>query len=218
MTLLSVVDVHVVDSLWPTVGFAGVVGIVGSLVGAYVGGRLARKASREAQDAAAKVAADTQARDRFVDSARPLLEALLTHGQLLSDVLEPGDRQTLTAEFASFGSPNWTRIKDTQARESHTRLFALLATTVPLVPNPELRNRLRTAGELAHSAWLMTGSDPRLFRRASSEVAGYFRWLRWNLVVALDSQPLPRELAAPVLDRPLSETPWLSPDDIPNYT
>ena len=93
----------------------------------------------------------------------------------------------------------------------------MLATTLPLVPDRALRERLRGAGQLAYDAWLLDG-DASVFRRAGNEVASYFRWLRWNLVLALDGEQLPDELPMPVLGRPIDEPAWLSPSEVPSYT
>lgn len=226
---LDVVDVHVIDSLWPTLGIPAAVGFVASVVGAVVGGRFVSRAAQKSQSSAALLAAKEQAhqrelaveaqkQERFTNSSARLLEVLVTHGQLVSDALEPRELWNNAGVAIPFGSPDWWKIMRTQLAASHTAMFASLATTLPFVPDQVLRARLRGAAELAYEAWaLLPKSEPE-FRRASNETAAYFRWLRWNLVRALDGEPLPDDLPKPDLGRPMSAPRWLSPEGIPNYT
>jgi hypothetical protein len=54
--------------------------------------------------------------------------------------------------------------------------------------------------------------------RAMIEVQAYFRWLRWNLVCALEGNPLPPEVNMPNIKRAEGRPMWSAPSEVPRWT
>jgi hypothetical protein len=104
-----------------------------------------------------------------------------------------------------------------------------LICSLPYILDPELRERIRSAGTMANACFNLRAVGPggtdAEFSRAIIEVQRYFKWLRWNLTEALAGAPLPTQVVMPDVRRPIDAhedgvriLTWELPPGVPEYT
>jgi len=233
--MLSVVNVHLVDSSWLTsIGNAAI-----GLVGALIGGSVVWKTSRDQQRAATCQALDSQkqewerarialkdetlraesqrSKELLSRAAGILLNALWTKERELCDALSLGKRAVQDGLKVTTGDYALDALYKIELD-----IYCDLISALPFVVDVELRERLRTAGVIARDCMSIRavgqGGTVEEFDRAIIEVQRYFKWLRWNLALALQGDPLPDPAILPDVRRPLSEPGWQTPAGVPAYT
>jgi hypothetical protein len=231
---VNVLNVHIVDSPWPSLLANAAFGLVGVIIGAVAvwwtartsqaaAARDALAAQREEWDrqrAQQEVAWNQQTeqhqRELLAKAADQLLDALWVKERELCEALH-------VARLASGAGLNVT--PDDEALKLLGNLdlaiYSDLIRALPFVLDTQLRERLRSAGFVVNGCFNLraagTGGSSDQFERAMIDVQRYFKWLRWNLSQGLQGLELPPPVAVLDVRRPPTET-WQLPANVPDYT
>jgi hypothetical protein len=232
---VNVLDVHIVDSPWPSLLANALSGLLGAAIGAFAvwktakdsqiaAARNALGAQREewerqhaAQEVARRQQAEQHKRELLAKAADRLLDALWVKERELCDALQVARS---ASEAGSKVTPDDEALK--LLGNLDLAIYSDLIRALPFVLDAELRERLRSGGHVVNGCYNLrgagTGGSPEQFIRAIIEVQRYFKWLRWNLNRGLQGLELPP--AVDVLDvrRPQTEMAWQLPADVPDYT
>lgn len=231
---MNVLNVHIVDSPWPSLLTNAAFGLVGAIIGAVAVWWTARTSQaaaahdaleaqreewgrqRDQQEAAWTQQAKQHQRELLAKAADQLLDALWVKERELCDALH-------VARLASGAGLNVT--PDDEALKLLGNLdlaiYSDLIRALPFVLDVQLRERLRSAGSVVNGCYNLrgggTGGSSDQFERAMIDVQRYFKWLRWNLNRGLQGLELPPAVDALDVRRPRDET-WQLPADVPDYT
>lgn len=161
-------------------------------------------------------------RQLLVQAAERLLDALWSKERELCDALNLCREEISAGRDVSLTDPATSALGKIDLAINRDLIGSL-----PFVRDDVLRERLRTAGQMVNDCYnLRAGSSPDTVKggtieslgRAMIEVQAYFRWLRWNLVCALEGQPLPPEVDMPNIKRAEGGAMWSAPSEVPRWT
>ena len=227
----SVVNVRLVGPTWPGYLISAAIGLLGAAIGAMAVLKVARESQETAMDAQreewarlrqagledAERAASQHRRELLAKAADQLLDALWVKERELCDALHLA---RVAAREGLAVAPGDEALGALGAIE--LAIYKDLITALPFVTDPELRERLRSVGTVTNGCMNLRavneGGTWDEFSRAMIEVQAYFKWLRWNLALALQGDPLPDPAILPDVRRPLSEPGWQTPAGVPAYT
>ena len=203
------------------------------LVAAVLGGIFVLVATKRTLDVTISDAATQREEDRtaaelqyqrqlLAQAADRLLDALWTKERELCDALNSCREEIEKGLTVAPGDPALQRLG-----ELDLAVYEDLIASLPFVHDPELRERLRTAGQVVNDGYnIRGGSAPgtapggtvESIGRAMIEVQAYFKWLRWNLVCALRGDALPAAMEMPNVRRPVGGQVWSTPSFVPPWT
>lgn len=220
----AIVNVHIVDSPWPGLVVSASVGLGGAVIGAgavLIAGRHQRvseenRAARDRADERELVAAQYQ-RELLAKASDQLFDALWTRERELCEGLhlarvearsESPPQPIDAPSFEVLGKVEFAIYRD-------------MITALPFVLDVTLRERLRSAAGVANGCMNLRGTNggalAEAYERAMIEVQHYFKWLRWNLVCALQGDPIPDSTDPPDVRRPMGQE-WRLPASGPGWT
>lgn len=207
--------------------------VAAALVAAIVGGVFVLLAAKQslsssvseakAQREAGREAADQQFRRELLSKAADrLLDALWTKERELCEALHQCRVEVEQGLAVSVDDP---ALKELGRLD--LAVYQDMISSLPFIHDKKLRERMRSAAQMVNDCYnIRAGSSPdtveggtvATYGRAMIEVQTYFKWLRWNLALALQGEPLPPSIEMPQVRRPENTPGWSPPPGIPQWT
>jgi hypothetical protein len=204
-----------------------------ALLAAIIGGLFVLFASKQSLETAAEEAAKQRSSDReaaelqfsrqlLSQGADRLLDALWTKERELCEAL---NMCRVAIEQGTGVSVNDESIVELGRLD--LAVYQDMIGSLPFIRDHELRERMRSAAQMVNDCYnIRAGSSPdtvnggtvQSIGRAMIEVQAYFKWLRWNLVCALEGEPLPPRVEMPNVRRPEDSPSWSMPSGVPPWT
>lgn len=206
---------------------------VAALAAAVIGGVFVLLAARQSLRSAAREAKEQRDLDREAADQQFRRELLSKATDRLLDVLWTKERELCAAlDLCRNEIEQGVAVSvDDPALQELGRLdlavYADMISSLPFIHDKDLRERMRSAAQMVNNCYnIRAGSRPdttqggtvAIYTRAMLEVQAYFKWLRWNLALALQGDPLPAPVEMPDVRRPEGEPTWTPPTGIPGWT
>ncbi len=182
----------------------------------------ATKEAKTQRDADREAANQQFRRELLSKATDRLLDALWTKERELCEALH---QCRVAAQHGQVTSPDDPALKELGRLE--LAVYQDMISSLPFIHDKDLRERMRSAAQMVNDCYnlravstpdTVDGGSVAVYERAMIEVQAYFKWLRWNLALALQGDPLPPLVKMPQVRRPENETAWLPPPGIPPWT
>lgn len=214
---------------WAAIGVTAAAALVAAVVGGLFVLWAARQsllsAAEESQNqrTADRASADEQYRRELLSKAADrLLDALWTKERELCEALHQCRVEVEEGVEPSADDPAFKELG-----RLDLAVYQDMITALPFIQDQELRERMRSAAQMVNDCYnIRAGSRPdaakggtvTMYGRAMIEVQAYFKWLRWNLALALQGEELPRAVEMPDVRRAEGGSGWSLPAGVPQWT